>query len=457
VSTPGTPATATMDDRAVARAGATIAVLSILAKSSAFVREAVIAMIYGRGPEVDAFFVALALPVFLVQLIAGSFQIAVVPGLLAAARAGGRQQASALAGAGTVTIALVIAVFALLAAACAPLYLPVVAPGFSERALLLAADMLWIMTLFAILGGLAYAGGAMLTAERRFALPAIAPALTPLVMTVLLIAFRDQLGVTALAWGAVLGTLAEAAIVLWAARRLGYRPRLAVSRADLTALLRRWGPLMLATLLLSGAGLIDQLMAASLGEGSASALGYGAKLVLAGLHVVTTALGISVLPAYAESALDDPGRLSARLRRHLVAVIALALPGVAIAWWISEPVIALLYQRGAFTAEDTRLVAAVLAAYAVQLPAYAAVVILVRAAAVLSLGWVIPTAAAVNMALTVALNALFMTYWGVVGIALATAPAFAATGVVLYLGIVAGDARRNRTGETQGRRNPTVS
>lgn len=436
-----------MDDRAVARAGATIAVLSVLAKSSAFVREAAIAMIYGRGPEVDAFFVALALPVFLVQLIAGSFQIAVVPGLLAARRAGTDDRASALAGSGTLTVALAIAAIAVLAAAAAPLYLPLVAPGFSERALVLAADMLWIMTLFAILGGLAYAGGAMLTAERRFALPAIAPALTPLVMTVLLIAFREELGVTALAWGAVLGTLAEAAIVLWAARRLGYRPRLAVSPDDLRDLARRWGPLMLATLLLSGAGLIDQLMAASLGPGSASALGYGAKLVLAGLHVVTTALGISVLPAYAENALNDPRRLLARLNRHLIAVILLALPGVAIAWLISEPVIALLYQRGAFTAEDTRLVADVLSAYATQLPAFAAVVILVRAAAVLSLGWVIPTAAAVNMVLTVALNAVFMQIWGVVGIALATAPAFAATGVVLYAGIAAG----------YGRRKPTVS
>ncbi len=441
MSGPGTRPFPTMDDRAVARAGATIAVLSILAKSSAFVREAAIAMIYGRGPEVDAFFVALALPVFLVQLIAGSFQIAVVPGLLAAARDGGRDRAAALAGAGTLTVTMAIAAVAVLAAAAAPLYLPVVAPGFSETALVLAADMLWIMTLFAVLGGLAYAGGAMLTAERRFALPAIAPALTPLVMTVLLLAFRAELGVAALAWGAVLGTLAEAAIVLAAARRLGYRPRLGMAMTDLAALARRWGPLMLATLLLSGAGLIDQLMAASLGEGSASALGYGAKLVLAGLHVVTTALGISVLPAYAESALDDPRRLLTRLRRHLVAVILLALPGVAIAWAIAEPVIALLYQRGAFTTDDTRLVADVLAAYAVQLPAYGAVVILVRAAAVLSLGWVIPTAAAVNMALTIALNAVFMEIWGVVGIALATAPAFAATGMVLYAGVAAGCGR----------------
>ncbi|MCR9070971.1 MAG: hypothetical protein NXI18_04565 [Alphaproteobacteria bacterium] len=436
-----------MDDRAVARAGATIAILSILAKSSAFVREAAIAMIYGRGPEVDAFFVALALPVFLVQLIAGSFQIAVVPGLLAARRTGGHGRASALAGSGALTVSVAVAAIALLTAATAPLYLPLVAPGFSERAVVLAADMLWIMTLFAIFGGLAYAGGAMLTAERRFALPAIAPALTPLMMTVLLIAYREQLGVTALAWGAVLGTLAEAAIVLWAARRLGYRPRFAISPDDLRDLGRRWGPLMLATLLLSGAGLIDQLMAASLGPGSASALGYGAKLVLAGLHVVTTALGISVLPAYAASALDDPHRLLARLNRHLIAVILLALPGVAIAWLLSEPVIALLYQRGAFTAEDTRLVAGVLSAYATQLPAFAAVVILVRAAAVLSLGWVIPTAAAVNMVLTVALNAVFMQFWGVIGIALATAPAFAATGTVLYAGIVAG----------YGRRKPTVS
>ncbi|SDF74785.1 murein biosynthesis integral membrane protein MurJ [Thalassobaculum litoreum] len=441
------PAASGMDDRAIARAGATIAILSVVAKSSAFLREAVIAMLYGRGPEVDAFFVALALPVFLVQIVAGSFQIAAIPALLAAKRGGDRRRASALATSGAGIVAGVIAGAAILCAAFAPLYLPAVAPGYSARTITLATDMLWIMSLFAVMGGLAYAGGAVLTAERRFALPAIAPVLTPLAMALLLIGFRDSLGVSALAWGAVIGTLAEAAIVLSAARRLGYRPAVSVSRADLADLLRRWGPLFLATLLLSGAGLIDQLMAARLGEGAASALGYGAKLVLAGLHVVTTALGISVLPAYAENALEDPARLFSRLRRHLVAVILLAIPGVGIAWLLSEPVIALLYQRGAFTAEDTKLVAQVLSAYATQLPAFAAVVILVRAAAVLNLGGVIPVAAAVNIVLTIALNALFMRYWGVVGIALATAPAFAVTGAVLYLGIL----------RDQGRRKPTVS
>ena len=437
------PAASAMDDRAIARAGATIAILSVVAKSSAFLREAVIAMIYGRGPEVDAFFVALALPVFLVQIVAGSFQIAAIPALLAARRGGDRQRAAALATSGAGIVAAVIAGAALLCAAFAPLYLPAVAPDYAPRTIALASDMLWIMTLFAILGGLAYAGGAVLTAERRFALPAIAPVLTPLAMALLLIGFRDSLGVSALAWGAVVGTVAEAAIVLTAARRLGYRLSFTASRADLAALLRRWGPLFLATLLLSGAGLIDQLMAARLGEGAASALGYGAKLVLAGLHVVTTALGISVLPAYAENALDDPAALFARLKRHLVVVILLAIPGVAVAWLLSEPVIALLYQRGAFTAEDTTLVAHVLSAYATQLPAFAAVVILVRAAAVLNLGGVIPVAAAVNIVLTIALNALFMRYWGVVGIALATAPAFAMTGAVLYLGILRDQARRS--------------
>lgn len=437
------PATSAMDDRAVARAGMTIAVLSILAKSSAFVREAAIAAIYGRGPEVDAFFVALAVPVFVLSLIAGSFQIALVPGLVAARTAAGRAAASAVAGGGAVPMMAILAAAALAAAAAAPLYLPLIAPGFAPGALVLAADMLWIMALFTLAGGVSLTVGAVLNAERRFALPAIAPAITPLAMTVLLIAARGELGVSALAWGAVLGTVVEAVIVIWAARRLGYRPSVAMAPADRRTLMRRWGPLLLATLVLSGAGLIDQLMAASLGAGAASALGYGAKLVLAGLHVVALAIGVAVLPAYAEEALKDTSDLPRRLRRHLAIVVALALPGVAVAWILAEPVIGLLYQRGAFTADDTRLVAAVLSAYAVQLPAYAAVVILVRAAAVLDRGRVLAVAAAANVVLTIALNAVFMEIWGVVGIALATAPAFALTAVLLYLGVT-GPARSSR-------------
>jgi putative peptidoglycan lipid II flippase len=427
-----------MSDGAVAKAGITIAALAVLAKSASFIREAVIASVYGRGPEVDAFFLALAVPVFVLTVIAGSFQIALVPRLVAARRRGGLGEASALARAGLPPMLGVLAAVSVVSAAAAPVYLPWLAPALAPETVILTADMLWIMTVFALAGGVSLTAGAILNAERQFALPAIAPVLTPLAMTAMLVATRDTLGAASLAWGAVIGTAVEAAIVVWAARRIGYRWSDPAPAAARNALLTHWGPVLMATLVLAGAGLIDQMMAARLGAGSASALGYGAKLVLAGLHIVAMALGMAVLPAYAEM---PRGALMARLRRHLAIVAGVSVPGVAVAWLIAEPVITVLYQRGAFTAEDTELVASVLSAYAVQLPAYAAVVVLVRAAAVIEGRSLLAVAAVASALLTVGFNAWFMAHWGVVGIALATAPAFALTAVVLYLGIARAVAR----------------
>jgi len=428
--------TAGDDDRAVARAGLTIGALSVVAKLTAFVREAAIAAVYGRGPEVDAFFLALAVPVFLLALVAGSFQIALVPAYLERRRQGGDAAADALFAAGLGRMLLAVGVAALVMAASAPVYLPWLAPSLTPATLALTADLLWIMTLFVVVGAGAVAWGGVLNARRRFSLPAIAPAFTPLVMAALLLLARDRLGVSALAWGAVLGTIVEAALVAAALRRLGGRLGPAVSAPDLAPLLRRWGPILLANLLLYGAGLLDQMMAAMLGPGAASAIGYGAKLVLAGLHVATLAIGVAVLPAYSEqAATGNAGDLRRRLRRHVLLVVGISVPAVGLAALVAEPVIRLLYQRGAFGAEDTALVADVLAAYAVQLPAYAATVVLVRAAAVLGLGRALAGAAAANLALTVALNAGFMKVWGVVGIALATAPAFLATALILYVAV----------------------
>lgn len=430
------------DDRAVARAGLTIGVLSVVAKLTAFVREAAIAAVYGRGPEVDAFFLALAVPVFLLALVAGSFQIALVPGYLARRPGRPAADADALFAAGFGRMLLVVAAAALAMAAAAPLYLPWLAPALTGETLALTADLLWIMTLFVVTGAAAVAWGGVLNARRRFALPAIAPAFTPLVMALLLLLARDRLGVAALAWGAVLGTVIEAALVGGLLRRLGGRLLPAAGAPDLGPLLRRWGPILLANLLLYGAGVLDQLMAAMLGAGAASAIGYGAKLVLAGLHVATLAIGVAVLPAYSEqAAAGDAAALRRRLRRHVALVAALSVPAVAAAALLAEPVVRLLYQRGAFGPEDTALVADVLTAYAVQLPAYAATVVLVRAAAVLGLGRALAGAAAANLVLTVALNAVFMTVWGVVGIALATAPAFLATAVVLYAAVARAPGR----------------
>src|SRR5690606_2343898 len=181
--------------------------------------------------------------------------------------------------------------------------------------------------LFVAVGAPAVAWGGVLNARRHFALPAIAPAFTPLLMAVLLLVARDDLGVAALAWGAVLGTAVEAALLGGLLRRLGGRLLPAAHAPDLRPLLDRWGPVLLANLLLYGAGMLDQMMAALLGPGAASAIGYGGKLVLAGLHVATLAIGVAVLPAYSEqAAAGDMAALRRRLRRHVVLVAALALP-----------------------------------------------------------------------------------------------------------------------------------
>lgn len=433
-------------DRAVARAGLVIGVLSVIAKLTAFVREAVIAAVYGRGPEVDAFFLALAVPVFILALVAGSFQIALVPAYLARRRAVGEAAADALFAAGFGRMLVVVAVAALAMAAAAPAYLPWLAPALPPKTLALTADLLWIMTLFVVAGAGSVAWGGVLNARRRFALPAIAPAFTPLIMAALLLLARDKLGVATLAWGAVLGTVVEAALVGTALRRMGGRLLPAGAAPDLAPLLHRWGPILLANLLLYGAGVLDQMMAAILGSGSASAIGYGAKLVLAGLHVATLAIGVAVLPAYSEQAASGDGvALRKRLRRHVALVAGLSVPAVALAALLAHPVVALLYQRGAFGADDTALVAEVLAAYAMQLPAYAATVVLVRAAAVLGLGRALAGAAAANLVLTIGLNAGFMALWGVVGIAVATTPAFVATALILYVAVDRAAGRQRTT------------
>ena len=377
---------------------------------------------------------------FVLNLIAGSYQIALVPAWISAARTEEGSQ-HPLFQSSFLALMVMLSASALLMAAMAPLYLSFVAPALGPDTLALTADLLWVIALFMVMGGASIAWGGVLNAKRRFALPAIAPVLTPIVMMLFLIFGRDTVGISALAWGAVVGTLAEAVIVGIAVRRLNHpvlpgwqrsTPRSSQNFQDLAS---RWRPLIIANLLLGGAGLIDQIMAASLGPGSASVIGYGAKLVLAGLHVATLALGVAVLSAYSDTASRDPAQLRAQVRRHVPFVMFATLPIVLIAMWVSEPVISLLYQRGAFTAEDTRLVSLVLAAYVTQLPAYAATVILVRAAAVLTLGRAIATAAAVNVIATIGLNWLLMGAYGVVGIAAATLPAFILTAAVLYIAV----------------------
>ncbi|CAM5215797.1 putative lipid II flippase MurJ OS=Bosea thiooxidans OX=53254 GN=murJ PE=3 SV=1 [Bosea thiooxidans] len=211
---------------------------------------------------------------------------------------------------------------------------------------------------------------ALLNAEKRFAVAALAPALMNAILLALLLLLhlgsaQPEAGARWLALCTSLTGLAHLAMILLALRGRGL-PRLSLRWSpDMTRLVRTGG----ATLLAASAAQLVLLVAtqiASAEAGAVAALYYADRVFQLPLGFVGVAMGTVVLSDMAAAA--DRNGPDATLGRALALGLALALPAAAalVAW--AEPIVSVLFEHGRFGAGDRERTAAALAAFGRGLP-----------------------------------------------------------------------------------------
>jgi putative peptidoglycan lipid II flippase len=293
-----------------------------------------------------------------------------------------------------------------------------------------------------VLDGQVLLWGSVLNAGEKFALAALTPILSPLLMVTALVLFPG-LDIYALVWGALIAGVTELVILGFALEQRGLLPwpRWSAANPATAEILRQCGPLVLGSLFASSALVIDQAMASWLGPGSVSALNYGNKVpaFLCGLGV--TALGTAVLPHFSRLvAAGDYHIIQNTLYTYTRWLLALAIPFTLMCMVASEWLIKVLFERGAFNASDTTLVAFIQQMYFIQVPFSIVTILGARLLVAMAKNhhlWVI---SALCLLLNVLGNLLLMRWLGVSGIALATSVAsiasmsmvFAAIHIVLH-------------------------
>jgi putative peptidoglycan lipid II flippase len=166
--------------------------------------------------------------------------------------------------------------------------------------------------------------------------------------------------------------------------------------------------------------LIDQGMAARLGSGSVAALSYGTRLLGVLIVIGPTAVGTAVLPHISVGAmLSNPSELRRKLRRYSLMILALVLPLTAGLMYFSEPIIRLVFQKGAFSEAATVLVSSVQRASLLQLPIAVLLSLEIRLTSALKANRLLYRVATLSLVLTLTFDYAFMRWWGVVGIAFA--------------------------------------
>jgi putative peptidoglycan lipid II flippase len=358
---------------------------TLLSRVLGFVRDMVIARAFGADAATDAFFAAFKVPNLLRRLFAeGAFSAGFVPVLNDYRHNRGAAELKRFVDDVAGTLALALLAITALGILAAPWLVLAVAPGFVDDPAqrLLTADLLRLVLPYLFFIGLAAFAGGILNTHERFGVPAVTPVLLNLVLIgcTLWLAPRMQQPVMALAWGVALAGLAQLVFQLPFLARLGLlpRPRLAPRDPGVRRIARLMLPALFGVSVAQLSLLIDTVLASFLASGSISWLYYSDRLMEFPLGILGAAIGTVIMPRLAQRHLEHaPDAFSRTLDWGLRWVLVLGLPAAVGLLVLAGPVLATLFQSGAFTDADVRMAESSLRGYAFGLLGFMAIKVLV--------------------------------------------------------------------------------
>lgn len=374
----------------VARAALVVMVLFVASRVLGLVREVAVSHQFGTSPEAAAYQAAFRIPDLLFNLMAGgALASAFIPTFTGFLTRDDRSGAWRLASAVANIILLVLSMLAGLAALAAPwLVAHVVAPGegFTPELRLLTANLMRIMLASTVIFSLSGLIMGVLNAFEHFVMPAVAPLVYNLGIIVGALALAPRWGVHGLAYGVVLGAFGHLLIQvpILIHHGLHYTPTLGLRDPALAPYVRQVGRLMaprvfgVAVLQLSF--LANTILASYLYVQAIPALYYGFITMLLPQGIFALSVATVIFPAFAvQAARGEMSAMRRSLSVTLRAVLFLTVPATVGLIVLRVPLIATLFQRGAFDATSTQAAAWALLFYSPGLVGHSVVEIVSRA------------------------------------------------------------------------------
>lgn len=455
---PPTPTGNVSHKEKIIKAAGVVSAATLISRIVGYARDMIIADLFGAKTAADAFFVAFRIPNLLRRLTAeGAMTAAFVPVYTEVYESKGKLRAFELAYTIVTLLGVALTVVSVAGVLFAPWVVMALAPGFtsSEQTFNLTTLLTQIMFPYLIFVSLAAVLMAMQNSMGRFFIPAAAPTMLNIAIITCALTMRDWFDepTVALAVGVMIGGVLQLAMQVWELRRMGWRFVPSFNFRDTDAI--RIGALMVpATLGMAAAEIntfVDTLIASFLPEGSVSYLYYGNRLVQFPLGVFGVAVGVAALPSFSSEAARGGEKLVELFSHSMRLTLFIAIPAAVGLIALAGPMTNVLFERGQFDLAARHGVITAIVFFAVGLPAFAAIKIVVGVFYALK-DTATPTKAAVwCMALNIVLNLILMGPLKHGGLALATSLAsFANVGALVWV-------LRKRLGKIDGRRMATAA
>lgn len=373
--------TAAAGDRQPSRGsgGAAIAVAVGILTSRAFgvVRQMLTAKFLGVTAAADAFTAAFKVPNFLQNLFGeGALSASFIPVYARLLAKGDEEEAGRVAGAVLALLTLVVSVIVLVGVVATPILIPLIAPGFDPERRALTIRLTRILFPGAGIFVISAWCLGILNSHRKYLLSYTAPVLWNVAMIAALLGFGPSQAVndlaTTLAWASVIGALLQFAVQVPTTLRVTRRLRVSLDTKspNVRTAARNFGPVFVSRGVVQISGYIDQWLATFLPGGMVATLGYAQTIYLLPVSLFGMSVSAAELPEMSR-AVGKPHEVATYLRgrlgtglRHIAYFV---IPSAAAFLAFGDVIAALLFQRGKFTAADSRYAWGILAGSAVGL------------------------------------------------------------------------------------------
>ncbi|MGM3172670.1 murein biosynthesis integral membrane protein MurJ [Dickeya lacustris] len=354
---------------------AAVSSMTLLSRVLGFMRDAIVARVFGAGMATDAFFVAFKLPNLLRRIFAeGAFSQAFVPILAEYKNQQGEEATRTFLAYVSGMLTLVLALVTLSGMVAAPWVIMVTAPGFAstpERFELTSA-LLRITFPYILLISLTSMAGSVLNTWNRFSVPAFAPTLLNISMIgfALLGARWFNPPVMALGWAVVVGGILQLGYQLPHLKKIGMLvlPRIRFRDPSVSRVMKLMAPAILGVSVSQISLIINTIFASFLSQGAVSWMYYADRLMEFPSGVLGVALGTILLPSLSKSvASGNTQEYSRLLDWGLRLCFLLALPATVALGLLAKPLTVALFQYGKFSAFDALMTQRALVAYSVGL------------------------------------------------------------------------------------------
>jgi len=358
-----------MSKENIAKSAIGVTIVMIIGYLLSFGKEAVVAYYFGVSPEVDAYTLAIQVPVILFSFVAVAIQSVVVPIYSDIYYNQGRNKADLFASNLIVIVTLFVLLFFILGETFASGLIYLFAPGFNTEVHNLAVTLLRITLPTVFFSLIVKVYTAILNVNKKYVIPELSLLLLNIGLIVSIVLLHAKYGIVAACIGQIIGSILQFTFLCILIRKyfvftFCFNPREERMKQALKMSLPVFWSISVAEL----NTMVNRMVASFLFVGSIATLSYAQKLNTIFISFFTSAIATIVYPLYAESAAKgDTQQLNNRINMTLSAYALFLVPVMAFLLCFKREVVTIAFARGAFDTSAIELTQELLGFYVLGL------------------------------------------------------------------------------------------